>query len=533
MRLSPGTFSRLGASWDGRGTNFALFSANARKVELCLFDNQGRRELERIGLPERAEDVWHGYLNDVSPGQLYGYRVHGRYEPEHGHRFNPNKLLLDPYARRLAGRLVWSDAHFAYRTGSPREDLSFDRRDNARGMPKAVVVDETFNWGRREMRPNIPWEDTIIYEAHVKGLTQKRDDIPPGLRGTYGGLSSPAMIDHLKRLGVTTIELLPVHGLIDDRVLVEKKLVNYWGYNTLAFFAPDARYAQDNALDAFRTTLARGPNGYDRNAPFLTAVRQDPVLATVKMVAEPWDLGLGGYQVGAFPSQWSEWNDRYRSAMRRYWSGEGSLIGEISGRMTASSDLFHHDNRMTRAGINHITVHDGFTLADLFSYNAKHNEANGEDNRDGSNDNHSNNCGHEGPTDDAAITALRRRLRRNQLACLMLAQGTPLMLAGDEVGNTQNGNNNAYCQDNETGWVGWENLGKDGEDLTGFIGHLTELRRRFSQIRCQRWLDGRRTDGSYGVLWLTPAAVEMTESDWKFPEGRFLSYVLGPMEQGQ
>jgi isoamylase len=523
---------------------------------------------------------------------------------------------------------VWSDAHFGYRAGSAREDLSFDRRDNARGMPKAVVVDETFNWGRREMRPNVPWQDTIIYEAHVKGLTQKRDDVPPNLRGTYGGLSSPAMIDHLKRLGVTTVELLPVHGLIDDRVLVEKKLVNYWGYNTLAFFAPEARYAQDNALDAFRTTvarlhdagievmldvvynhtaegnhmgptlsfrgidnasyywlkpenprfyddftgcgssvnlnhprvlqmvmdslrywvevchvdgfrfdlattLARGPNGYDRNAAFLTAVRQDPVLATVKMVAEPWDLGMGGYQVGAFPSQWSEWNDRYRSAMRRYWSGEGSLIGEVSSRMTGSSDLFHHDNRLPRAGINHVTVHDGFTLADLFSYNEKHNEANGEDNRDGSSDNHSNNCGHEGPTDDPAITALRRQLRKNQLACLFLAQGTPLLLAGDEVGNTQNGNNNAYCQDNETGWIGWENLGKEGDDLTDFVGHMTELRRRFGQIRGQRWLDGRRADGSYGVLWLTPAAVEMKQSDWTFPDGRFLAYVLGPMEQGQ
>jgi len=257
MRLTAGSPARLGASWDGRGTNFALFSANAEKVELCLFDGQGRRELERIELPERTEDVWHGYLNDVSPGQLYGYRVHGPYAPEHGHRFNANKLLLDPYAKRLAGRLVWSDAHFAYRAGSAREDLSFDRRDNARGMPKAVVVDETFNWGRREIRPNIAWEDTIIYEAHVKGLTQKRDDVAPGWRGTYGGLCSPAMIDHLKKLGVTTIELLPIHGLIDDRTLVERKLVNYWGYNTLAFFAPEPRYAQDNALDAFRTTVAR------------------------------------------------------------------------------------------------------------------------------------------------------------------------------------------------------------------------------------------------------------------------------------
>jgi isoamylase len=628
MRLTAGTHSRLGASWDGRGTNFSLFSANAQKVELCLFDSQGRRELERVELPECTEDVWHGYLNDVSPGQLYGYRVYGPYEPEHGHRFNPNKLLLDPYAKRMAGRLVWSDAHFGYRTGSAREDLSFDRRDNARGMPKAVVVDETFNWGRREIRPSIPWDETIIYEAHVRGLTETRDDVPPNLRGTFGGLSSPAMIEHFKRLGITTIELLPIHALIDDRVLVEKKLVNYWGYNTISFFAPEARYAQDNALDSFRTTvarlhdagievmldvvynhtaegnhmgptlcyrgidnasyywlkpdnkrfyddftgcgssvnlthprvlqmvmdslrywvevchvdgfrfdlattLARGPNGFDRNSAFLTAIRQDPVLASVKLVAEPWDLGLGGYQVGAFPSQWSEWNDRYRSVMRRYWSGEGSLIGEVSSRMTASSDLFHHDHRAPRASVNHITVHDGFTLADLFSYNEKHNEANGEDNRDGSNDNHSNNCGHEGPTDDPNIVALRRQLRKNALATLLLAQGQPLILAGDEVGNTQNGNNNAYCQDNETGWVGWETLGKGDDDFTDFIGHLTGLRRRFAQIRCQHWLEGRQPNGGYGVLWLTPAAEDMKESDWKFPDGRFLAYVLGPVEPGQ
>jgi len=632
MRLTAGSPARLGASWDGRGTNFALFSANAQKVELCLFDSQGRRELERIELPERSEDVWHGYLNDVSPGQLYGYRVHGPYEPEHGHRFNANKLLLDPYAKRTAGRLVLSDAHFAYRAGSPREDLSFDRRDNARGMPKAVVIDETFNWGRREVRPNIAWEDTIIYEAHAKGLTQKREDVPPKLRGTYAGLSSPAMITHLKRLGVTTVELLPIQGLVDDRVLLEKRLVNYWGYNTLSYFAPEPHYAQgklhDNPLDSFRTmvarlhdagievmldvvynhtaegnhlgptlcfrgidnasyywlnrenprfyddftgcgcsvnlshprvlqmvmdslrywvevchvdgfrfdlatTLARGPNGYDRNSSFLTAVRQDPVLATVKLVAEPWDLGLGGYQVGAFPSQWSEWNDRYRSAMRRYWGGEGSLIGDISSRMTASSDLFNHDGRRPRASINHVTVHDGFTLADLFSYNQKHNEANGEDNRDGSNDNSSNNCGVEGPTDDPEILALRRQLRRNMLACLMLAQGVPLMLAGDEVGNTQFGNNNAYCQDNEVGWVLWNNLGKKGEDMVDFVSQLTEIRRRFSQLRSNRWLDGRRPDGSYGALWLTPSADEMTESDWNFPEGRFLAYMLGPSEPGQ
>ena len=628
MRLTAGTFSRLGASWDGRGTNFALFSANAEKVELCLFDNQGRRELERIELPERTEDIWHGYLNDVTPGQLYGYRVHGPYEPERGHRFNPNKLLLDPYARRLAGRLVWSDAHFAFRVGSSREDLSFDRRDNARGMPKAVVVDEISNGSRREIRPSTSWEDTIIYEAHVKGLTQMRADVPPALRGTYAGLSCPGMIEHLKRLGVTAVELLPVHAFIDDRVLVEKKLVNYWGYNSISYFVPEPRYALDNPLDAFRTmvsrlhdagievlldvvynhtaegnhlgptlsfrgidnasyywlshenprfyddftgtgnslnlshprvlqmvmdslrywvevchvdgfrfdlatTLARSEAGFDRNSAFFTAIRQDPVLASVRLVAEPWDLGMSGYQVGAFPSQWSEWNDRYRIAMRRYWSGEGSLIGEVSNRMTASSDLFNHDGRTQRASINQITVHDGFTLADLFSYNQKHNEANGEDNRDGSNDNHSNNCGHEGPTDDPTILALRNRLRKNQLACLMLAQGVPLLLAGDEAGNSQNGNNNAYCQDNETGWVDWQGVGRAGDDLVDFIGHLSGLRRQFPQMRTHHWLDGRRVDGTYGVLWLTPAAEEMTESDWKFPEGRFLAYVLGAVEQGQ
>jgi glycogen operon protein len=625
MRLTAGTSARLGATWDGRGTNFALFSANAHKVELCLFDNQGRRELERIELPERSEDVWHGYLNDVSPGQLYGYRVHGPYDPERGHRFNAHKLLLDPYARRLFGRLVWSDAHFAYRTGSPREDLSFDRRDNARGMPKAVVVDETMASGRLHTRPSIPWEDTIIYEAHVKGLTQLRDDVPPNLRGTFGGLAAPAMIDHFKRLGVTTLELLPLHGFLDDRVLVEKKLSNYWGYNTLAFFAPEQRYAQDNPLEAFRTTiarlhdagievlldvvynhtaegnhlgptlsfrgidnasyywlmpdnprfyddftgcgssvnlthprvlqmvmdslrywvevchvdgfrfdlattLARGPNGFDRNSGFFQAIRQDPVLASVKLIAEPWDLGMGGYQVGAFPSQWSEWNDRYRSAMRRYWSGEGSLIGEVSRRMTGSSDIFNHDRRMPRASVNHVTVHDGFTLADLFSYNEKHNIANGEDNRDGSNDNLSNNCGVEGPTDDPAILKLRRQLRKNQLACLFLAKGVPLMLAGDEVGNSQSGNNNAYCQDNEVGWVKWDGLQQDGDDMVDFIGLMTDLRRRFPQIRSRRWLDGRRADGSYGVLWLTPAANEMTEQDWAFPDGRFLAYVLSASE---
>jgi glycogen operon protein len=625
VRISAGAPHPLGATWDGRGTNFALFSANAEKIELCLFDSHGRREIERIALPERTEDVWHGYLNDVAPGHLYGYRAHGPYHPERGLRFNAHKLLVDPYAKQLAGRLVWSDAHFGYRAGSARADLSFDRRDNARGMPKSVVVDEAFTWGE-ERRPSIPWQDTIIYEAHVKGLTQLREDVPPAWRGTYRGLTAPAVVDHLKRLGVTALELLPIHAFIDDRHLIERGLSNYWGYNTLGFFAPENRYATDGSLDAFRSTvsrlhdagieiildvvynhtaegnhlgptlsfrgidntsyywllpdqpryyddftgcgnalklthprvlqmvmdslrywvqvchvdgfrfdlastLGRGPNGFDAGMAFFAAIRQDPVLAGAKLIAEPWDLGPGGYWVGSFPSGWSEWNDRFRGTLRRYWSGEGNLIGEVGRRMTGSADLFHHDGRDPRSSINYVTVHDGFTLADLVSYERKHNEANGEDNRDGSDENHSTNYGVEGPTDDAAILQLRRQLRRNLLASLMLAQGVPLLLAGDEVGNSQGGNNNSYCQDNPIGWVDWSALGRNEEDMTALVSELSELRRRFSQLRARRWVEGRRADGSFGVLWLTPQATEMVERDWNFPEGHFLSYVLGPVEQ--
>jgi isoamylase len=626
VRLSPGLPHPLGATWDGRGTNFALFSAHAEKVELCLFDRQGRREAERIALPERTEDVWHGYLNDVAPGQLYGYRVHGRYDPERGLRFNSHKLLIDPYAKWIAGRLVWSDAHFGYRAGSARADLSFDRRDNARGMPKAVVIDEAFTWGE-ERRPAIPWQDTVIYEAHVKGLTQQRDDVPPAWRGTFRGLAAPPIIDHLKRLGVTAIELLPIHAFIDDRHLIARGLSNYWGYNTLGFFAPDARYALEGPLDAFRSTvlrlhdagievildvvynhtaegnqlgptlsfrgidntsyyrllpgqpryyedftgcgnaldlthprvlqmvmdslrywvqvchvdgfrfdlastLGRGLNGFDRGAAFFAAIRQDPILAGAKLIAEPWDVGAGGYQVGGFPAGWSEWNDQFRRTLRRYWRGEGSLIGELGRRMTGSADLFNHAARSPRSSINYVTVHDGFTLADLVSYERKHNEANREDNRDGFEENDSSNCGVEGPTDDPAIIALRQQLRRNLLASLMLGQGVPLLLAGDEVANSQNGNNNAYCQDNPIGWVDWSALGRDGDDLTQLVAQLTHLRRRFAQLSPRRWVEGRRADGSFGALWLTPQAGEMTEQDWNFPEGRFLSYVLAPVRRG-
>ncbi|MFL6799600.1 MAG: glycogen debranching protein GlgX [Xanthobacteraceae bacterium] len=626
-RLTSGSPHPLGATWDGRGTNFALFSANGEKVELCLFDRYGRREIERIALPERTDDVWHGYLNDVVPGQPYAYRVHGPYEPERGFRFNPNKLLIDPYAKQLIGRLVWSDAHFGYRTGSPRADLSFDRRDNARGMPKAVVIDEASTWAE-EHGPATPWEDTFIYEAHVKGLTQQREDVPQAWRGTFRGLAMPSIVSHLKGLGVTAVELLPIHAFVDDRHLVERGLGNYWGYNTLAFFAPEARYAVDSPLNEFRaavsrlhdagievildvvynhtaegnhlgptlsfrgidnasyywllpdqpryyddftgcgnalnlthprvlqmvtdslrywveachvdgfrfdlaTTLGRGPAGFDRRAAFFAALRQDPTLASTKLIAEPWDLGPGGYQLAGFPTGWSEWNDQFRRTVRRFWAGEGNLIGELGSRMTGSADLFDRDRRSPRSSINHVTVHDGFTLADLVSYTRKHNEANGEGNRDGADDNSSANFGIEGPTSDPKVIELRRQIRRNLVASLMLAQGVPLLLAGDEVGNSQAGNNNAYCQDNAVGWVDWSGAGQEGEDLSELISQLAHMRVQFPQLRPRKWVEGRRVDGTFGVLWLTPHAKEMTQPDWNYPEGRFLAYVLGPSRPGQ
>jgi glycogen operon protein len=624
MRVSAGMPHPLGATVDRRGANFALFSAHAEKVELCLFDATGTSERARVVVPERTQDVWHVHLDGVRPGQLYGYRVHGPYQPDEGHRFNPNKLLLDPYAKELAGQFIPSDRHFAYQLGHAREDLSFDRRDNARVMPKAVVT-SPFKSKRKGKRPLVAWEDTVIYEAHVKGLTQLREDVPKKLRGTFGALASRPMVKHLQRLGVTTLELLPIHAFIDEPFLTERALSNYWGYNTLSFFTLDPRYGTldqfrtavarlhdagievildvvynhtaeadhlgrtlsfrgidnrsyywlngadsrfyenftgcGNALnlshpmvramvvdslrhwvetcdvDGFRfdlaTTLARGADGFDPHAKFFEAIWSDPVLAKTKLIAEPWDVGPGGYRVGAFPSEWSEWNDAFRRTLRRYWSGEGGLIGEMATRITGSADIFEHHGRTPRASINHVTVHDGFTLADLVSYEHKHNEANQEDNRDGSNHNQSTNCGVEGPTDNADIIDLRRRLRRNLLSSLLLAQGVPLILAGDEVGNSQSGNNNAYCQDNEIGWVDWSRLGSDDEDMTALIGRLTQLRRRFPQLQGRYWLDDRDPDGTYDVLWLTPDAAEMSEEDWRFPNGHFLSYVLAPTDRGQ
>jgi isoamylase len=535
----PGAPYPRGATWDGEGVNFALFSEHAQRVELCLFDPAGRREVQRIELKERTDLVWHCYLPEARPGLLYGYRVHGPYQPEQGQRFNAHKLLLDPYARQIVGKLRWSDALYGYSIGHRKADLSFDRQDSARFMPKCKVIDAAFTWGD-DRPPAIAWHEMVIYEVHVRGFTMQHPDVPPALRGTYAGLGCAPVIEHLRRLGVTSVELMPVHSFVDDRQLVERGLRNYWGYNTIGYFAPDARYSasgkvsefksmvkalhsaglevildvvynhtaegnhlgptlafrgMDNAsyyrlsgdaprfymdytgcgntlnlqhprvlqlvmdslrywvtemhVDGFRfdlaSALARELHEVDRLGAFFDIIRQDPVLNRVKLIAEPWDLGEGGYQVGNFPPGWAEWNDKYRDAMRSYWKGDGGLIGEFARRLTGSSDLYNRSSRRPYASINFVTAHDGFTLHDLVSYNDKHNQDNGEDNRDGSDNNHSWNCGAEGPSDDPQIIALRERQKRNLLATLLLSQGVPMLLAGDEIGHSQRGNNNAYC----------------------------------------------------------------------------------------
>jgi glycogen operon protein len=626
VRVSAGAPGPLGATWDGRGTNFALFSAHAEKIELCLFDAEGR-ERQRIVLPERTGDISHGYLKDCGPGQHYGYRVHGPHDPERGFRFNANKLLLDPYARAISGHLILDELHFGHRYGDPTADLSFDARNNASAMVKGVVTGVPAAPPPARRRPRIPWADTIIYEAHVKGLTQLRDDVPPGWRGTFRALASPALVQHLKRLGVTALELLPIHAFIDDWFVRQRGLHNYWGYSTLAFFVPEPRYVggdspeilrrvvdrlhdagievildvvynhscegdhlgptlsfrgidnlsyyrllpgepryyesvtgTGNALNlahpavrqmvidslrfwaetfhvsGFRfdlaTTLARGRSGFDGSAPFFSAVRDDPVLAGLKLIAEPWDIGQDGYRVGGFPPEWSEWNDRFRRSVRQFWLGEGNMLGELGRRLTGSADVFAHVGRSPRASVNYVCAHDGFTLADLVSFERKHNEKNLEGNHDGEDRNDSTNCGIEGPTEDGDVLAARLQLRKNLLASLLLAHGVPMLLAGDEVGNSQEGNNNAYCQDNAIGWVKWSGLGRAGEDLTAFIGRLTALRNEFPQLRARNWLEGRREDGTHDIIWLTPEATEMTADDWNFPNGRFLAYVLGSEASG-
>jgi isoamylase len=599
----------LGATWDGQGVNFALFSEHGEKVELCLFDPQGRRETERVVLPERTDHVWHGYLPEARPGLLYGYRVHGPYVPEDGHRFNPHKLLLDPYARASAGAVRWSDALYGYRMHSPREDLSFDRRDSQAGMPKCKVVDTAYTWGD-DRPPNTPWSDTVIYEMHVRGYTINRPDIPQQLRGTYAGLGTAPVIEYLQRLGITAVEIMPVHWFVDERELVSRGLKNYWGYNSIGYFAPEMRYSAtgdigefktmvkalhaagievlidvvynhtaegnhlgptlsfrgiDNAayyrlvshdrrhyidytgcgntlntmhprvlqlimdslrywvtemhVDGFRFDLAsalgREAHAVDRSGAFFDIIHQDPVLSRVKLIAEPWDLGEGGYQVGNFPVGWSEWNGRYRDTVRKFWKGDGGVIGDFASRLTGSSDLYRHSGRSSRASINFVTSHDGFSLQDLVSYNEKHNELNLANNSDGDNHNMSWNCGVEGPTADPDIVTLRNRQKRNMLATLFLSQGIPMLLAGDEFGRTQSGNNNAYCQDNPVSWIDWS-LPRSEDKLLEFVRRLIAFRHRHPVFRRSRFFRGRPVEGwnAKDIVWFGPDGAEMTEAHW-------------------
>ena len=621
LRIWPGSPIRLGATWDGSGTNFALFSAHAKKVELCLFAGDGETEIERIALPEFTHEIWHGYFPDVRPGQLYGYRVYGPYDPGAGHRFNHHKLLIDPYAKALVGEIKWHDALFAYQLGHPDADLTFDDRDSAPYLPKCQVIDPAFTWGRRPGQR--PWHETIIYEMHVRGFTMMHPDVPTAVRGTFAGLCTAPVAEYLRDLGVTAVELLPVHAFVHDRQLIERGLRNYWGYNTIAFFAPhreylgkghpndfkafvqqmhdagievildvvynhtaegnhlgptlsfrgidnksyyyllegDPRHYNDftgtgNALelahrhvlrmvtdslrywveemgvDGFRfdlaSTLARVNGDYSESSGFLDAVSQDPVLSSVKLIAEPWDTGPGGYQLGNFPPGWSEWNDRYRNTVRRFWKGDDGQLAELASRISGSADIFDRGGRRSWASINFVTAHDGFTLRDLVSYNTKHNEANKEDNRDGRDDNNSWNCGVEGATDDPAVEGLRWKQMRNFLATLLLSQGVPMLVAGDEFGRSQGGNNNAYCQDNETSWLDWEAMGDHGKALLAFTRRMTGIFRDhivFHRSRFFHWgvIPGTKVKD---VVWLRPDGGEMTEDDWKNQGGHVLGLRL-------
>jgi glycogen operon protein len=619
-RMEAGRPHPLGATWDGLGVNFAVFSAHAERIELCVFEPGGRREIARLDLPDCTDEVFHGYLPEARPGLLYGYRAHGPYQPERGHRFNPNKLLLDPYARQLAGSLHWTDALFGYRLGGARADLGFDRRDSGPSMPKGVVTDDAYNWGD-DRPPCTPWRDTVIYEAHVRGLTMRRDDLPVRERGTFAALADARVIDHLVRLGITAVELLPIHAFLQDRFLVAKKLRNYWGYSTLGFFAPEPRYLSEGALhelrgairrlhaagievildvvynhtcegselgptlswrgldnasyyrlmpgdprycindtgcgntinithprvlqmvmdslrywvqafhvDGFRfdlgVTLGREPTGFDPNSGFFDAIRQDPLLAGVKLISEPWDIGPGGYQLGRHPPGFAEWNDRYRDGVRRFWRGDFGQRAELAARLMGSSDLFEHRRRRTWASVNYVASHDGFTLQDVVSYNARQNLANGEDNRDGHGANFSNNWGVEGPTEDAAVTALRARVKRAMLATLFASHGTPMLLAGDEFGRTQQGNNNAYCQDNDVSWVDWSlALAPDGEALQRFVAKLIALRRDYPVLRSDRFLhgDSAPVEGIRDASWFDEQGRELTPQAWNDPVAQLLA----------
>jgi isoamylase len=606
----PGKSFPLGATWDGKGVNFTLYSENATGVELCLFNAPDDEiESERIKITEYSELVWHVYIPGLKPGQLYGYRVSGPYEPENGHRFNPNKLLLDPYAKAISGTINWDDSLFGYEIGSPDEDLSFSETDNAAFVPKSVVIDHNFDW-EGDTPPDIEYFNSVIYEAHVKGFTKMNPQIPESIRGTYAAIGHPVTIKYLKDLGITAIELMPVHHFLNDRHLVENGLTNYWGYNTMGFFAPDCRYSScgvegeqvtefktmvkelhkagievildvvynhtgegsqmgptlsfrgiDNSsyyrltddkrfymdytgtgntlnanlpnvlrlmmdslrywilemhVDGFRfdlaATLARELHEVNRLSAFFDIIHQDPCISQVKLIAEPWDIGEGGYQVGKFPPGWAEWNGKYRDSIRDFWSGTESSLAEFGDRITGSSDLYKLYRRPT-ASINFVTAHDGFTLNDLVSYNEKHNEANGEDNNDGENHNRSWNCGVEGPTDDENINELREKQKRNFLTTLFLSQGVPMLVAGDEMSRTQKGNNNTYCQDNEISWINWETMDKD---LMRFTSKLIKLRKEHAAFSRKNWFNGEAVtkSGVADIAWFLPDGSEMSEDNW-------------------
>ncbi len=622
--LGPGRPWPLGASFDGDGVNFAAFSAHAERIDLCLFAPDGRKELVRLPFSERDGDVWHLYVGGLTPGSLYGFRAYGPYAPEAGHRFNPNKLLIDPYAGQLSGRLKWSDALMGYKVGSPRGDLSYDTRDSAFAVPKSVVVDASFNWGT-DQAPGHAMDQSVIYEAHVKGLTQLHPGVERGLRGSYLGLASDAVIAHLQKLGVTAIELLPVHAFMDDRFLVTRGLKNYWGYQTLSFFAPEPRYMTkgaiwemqqmvrrfhtagievildvvynhtgegdeygptlswrglDNAsyyrltgggrhyvndagtgnslnvthpmvlrmvmdslrnwvevfhVDGFRfdlaSTLGREAYGFDPNGGFFDAIRQDPVLGRVKLIAEPWDIGPGGYQLGNYPHPFSEWNDRYRDGVRRVWRGDAGMMPDFAGRLLGSADQFDKAGRAATSSINFVTSHDGFTLEDLVSFTVKRNLGNGEDNRDGHSDNFSDNLGVEGPTADTLVRAGRVLRKRNLLATLFLSQGVPMVLAGDELGHSQLGNNNAYAQDNEVSWIDWTRV---DHSLEAFVARLTALRRAHPVLRQKRFLHAARRpgDGLPDVIWRRADGKTPASGEWHDPAFRCLCVELRMAAEG-
>jgi len=618
-KLDRGAPYPLGATWDGLGTNFSVFSAHATRIELCLFDPTGRREIARFDLPECTDEIWHGYLPNARLGLVYGYRAHGPYNPQEGHRFNPHKLLLDPYARRFVGALRWSDALFGYRIHSPRADLSFDRRDSAPGMLKAVIGEDIFDWGD-DRPPNVPWSRTVIYEAHLRGLTMLRPDIRPNERGTFAALADENVIRYLRNLGITAIELLPIHAFVQDRALIERGLKNYWGYNSIGFFAIEPRYLSDGSrnemrvavrrlhaagievildvvynhtgegnelgptlsfrgldnasyyrlvpdnrrqcvndtgtgntlnlshprvlqtvmdslrfwatsfhVDGFRfdlgVTLGRQDEGFNPDSAFFAALRQDPTLQRLKLISEPWDLGPGGYQLGLHPPGFTEWNDRFRDSTRRFWRGDAGERPQFAARLAGSSDLFDRHARRPWASINYAASHDGFTLADVARYAHHHNEANGESNKDGQGENYSANWGVEGETTDTAILNTRLRVQRAMLASVFFAHGTPMLLAGDEFGRTQHGNNNAYCQDDETSWLDWRMLETDaGHELHRFVTRLIALRREHPALRSRHFLHGRReiAPDVFDIAWFEASGELVPESSWRNPEIRLL-----------